>query len=126
MINKRQLLAVLLDGAPFVCIGCKPSVPGCILPAPLLTEAIVVLNLGREHAGCRHLELTDAGLSVQLAFGGGRPFDVQIPWPALFVVTAHTGDPTPENCIASASWPEDLPVEPETPPAPRRGLRSVS
>lgn len=99
--SKRETLLEYLErGVTMVHLDARR--PGVAVPTQFAGEAHLRLNVSYRY-GIPDLLVDDRRVQATLSFGG-RPFQCQLPWSAIFGITSHaTGD--------GQVWPEDLPIE---------------
>ena len=98
--KKERLLAALDRGVVMVHLDARR--PGVVVPPTLARMAHLHLNLSYHFPG-RDLTVDGWGIRSTLSFDRA-PFQVSIPWSALFGICSH---------ITHEEWvfPEDLPAE---------------
>lgn len=108
---KRELLeASLAKGKTQIRIDARR--PGCQVPATLVDEPQLVLNLSWRFANTE-MVINERGIAATLRFGG-EPFRCVLPWRAVWGVS-----PFGEEKLRV--WPVDLPFELGGPPASAAG-----
>jgi stringent starvation protein B len=98
--KKQTLLQFLSRGVAMVHLDTRR--PGVMVPKQFEGEAHLRLNLSYRYS-IPDLVVDEKRVQATLSFGG-RPFQCQMPWEAVFGITSSaSGD--------GQVWPEDLPTE---------------
>ena len=98
--KKQTLLQFLSRGVAMVHVDTRR--PGVLVPKQFEGEAHLRLNLSYRYS-IPDLVVDEKHVQATLSFGG-RPFQCQMPWEAVFGITGSaSGD--------GQVWPEDLPTE---------------
>lgn len=98
--KKQTLLSFLGRGVAMVHLDARR--PGVVVPRQFEGEAHLRLNLSYRYS-IPDLIIDEKHVQATLSFGG-RPFQCQMPWSAVFGITSSaSGD--------GQVWPEDLPTE---------------
>src|ERR1700694_1944230 len=97
--KRHVLLAFLERGVAMLHLDARR--PGVSGPQQFRDEAHLRLNLSYRY-GIPDLVVDDVHVQATLSFGG-RSFQCQMPWEAVFGITSQGG--------VGQVWPEDLPVE---------------
>jgi len=98
--KKETLLQFLERGVAMLHLDARR--PGVAVPAQHADDPHLRINLSYRY-GIPDLVIDDRRVQATLSFGG-RPFQCQLPWSAVFGITSqHSGD--------GQVWPEDLPTE---------------
>ena len=96
-VEKLELIRTLLDRAHAV-VHCDARRAGVHLPAHLMGQSQVSLELSYEHDGA--LELTEELIEAALCFGE-EYFECVVPLSAVWAVTDENNE--------SKFWPEEMP-----------------